>query len=294
VARACTIGTFDGVHVGHQALIRACAELGDVLVVTFNPHPKKVLGLQAPLPLQTLQERIDSLEKAGAHAVEVLEFHDALARQSYQEFLKFLIEKERFEHLVLGEGATLGRGREGDIAAILEYARTLGIDTRIVQPVLRDGDRVSSSLIRQLVQEGDLRRAAELLGRPFAVTGLVQSGAGRGNALGFPTANLSVHGRVVPPRGVYAGYAKYDREWLPALLNLGPAPTFGRAEDLLEVHILDGKHHLTGRQLEVMPAEFLRAQQAFGSVEELQNQLLRDQEKAHSSLRAGIQGLEPS
>jgi len=289
VPRAVTIGTFDGVHRGHRALIQRCQELGESVVVTFDPHPRTVLGGQPPLHIQTIQERVDTLEALGVSEVEILRFDSDLANLSYEQFLLQIHTLMRFDHLVLGEGARLGKGRLGTPGLIAQMGAELGFQVHTVSPVVEQGARVSSSLIRDSIQRGDLSRAAHLLGRPFSLSAIVRPGAGRGQGLGFPTANCTVHGRLMPPHGVYAGFVRWDRQWHPAVMNYGMAPTFSRAEPLLEVHALQTHPpSLSGMRLEVIPGALLRPQRTFASKEELQQQLLEDCQAA-GSWSSGIQ-----
>ncbi len=286
--RALTIGTFDGVHRGHQALIQRCLDLGDCVAVTFDPHPRQVLGQPVPPLIQTLEDRMDWLERHGASEVEVLPFAASIATQSFEQFLLSLLSDLSFDVLVLGSDARLGAGRAGSVEAIREFGERQGFAVESVDPVIHAGQKISSSRIREEVGRGELASARELLGRPFSVSGHVLRGAGRGAAMGFPTANLQVHGRLMPPAGVYAGWARIEDLWIPAVMNYGAAPTFDRPEQLLEVHLLEGSPHLLGRRIEAVPFLRLRGQQRFGSREELQQQLARDRQMA-SSWSSGIQ-----
>lgn len=281
MAKACTIGTFDGLHLGHQALLHRCSDLGEPIVVTFDPHPRKILLSESPALIQSLPERIDWLERFGVSTVEVLVFSSELAKRSYEDFLTKLHTRTPFDHLVLGRGSTLGAERAGTPEALRALGHRFGFEFHEVDPVVVEGRLVSSTAIRQALQSGDLVLASALLGRPFSISGTVIAGAGRGARLGFPTANLVVHGRSMPPRGVYAGWARKEGSWHQAVLNYGAAPTFGRDEEILEVHLLEGDHHLVGHELEVMPHRFLRPQVRFSSIEELQKQLLLDCQSAY-------------
>jgi riboflavin kinase/FMN adenylyltransferase len=281
VTKACTIGTFDGLHLGHQALLERCRDLGDPVVVTFDPHPRKVLQSESPPLIQSLSERIDFLERYGVSTVEVLTFSLELAQRSHEDFLAELHARNPFDYLVLGRGSALGKGRRGTADALRTTGRRLGFELHEVDPVAIEGRTVSSSAIRHALHAGDLELVRAFLGRPFSISGQVIAGAGRGARIGFPTANLIVHGRAMPPKGVYAGWARKEGSWQRAVLNYGAAPTFGRDEEILEVHLLEGTHHLVGHQLHVIPCRFLRPQVRFESVEELQKQLLLDCQPAY-------------
>ena len=251
------------------------------MVVTFDPHPRKILLAESPPLIQSVAERIDLLERFGVTTVEVLTFSSALANRSYEDFLTELYRRNPFDHLVVGKGSALGANRAGTPSALQSLGQRLGFSLHEVDPVFMEGQLVSSTVIRQTLQSGDLERAKRLLGRRYSIAGTVISGAGRGARLGFPTANLVVHGRAMPPRGVYAGWARKKDLWHQAVLNYGAAPTFGRDEEILEVHLLEGDHHLAGHQVEVVPFRFLRSQIRFSSVEELQKQLLADCQSAY-------------
>jgi riboflavin kinase/FMN adenylyltransferase len=256
--RGVAIGTFDGVHRGHLHVIDAARNAGlRTTVVTFDPHPRAVLGGQVEL-LATLERRLELLEEAGVDDVLVLHFDERLAGISADEFAERILRGIGAETVAAGETFRFGRGREGD----LELLEGLGFDVRWVPLV----ENVSSSRIRQLVHAGETERAAALLGRPPEVEGIVVRGDGRGRELGFPTANLDVpDGLLVPPDGVYAGWAR-DRR---AAVSIGTNPHFDGAERRVEAHLLDFDGDLYGERLLVELWAPLREQRRFDSLEEL-------------------------
>jgi riboflavin kinase/FMN adenylyltransferase len=256
--RAVAIGTFDGVHRGHLAVIDAARKAGlRTNVVTFDPHPRSVLGGEVEL-LATLERRLELLDDAGVEDVLVLRFDEGLAALSADEFAERMLRGIGAEVVAAGETFRFGRGREGD----LELLERLGFDVRRVPLV----ENVSSTRVRELVHAGEIERAARLLGRPPEVEGTVVRGDGRGRELGFPTANLDVpEGLLVPPDGVYAGWA-HDRR---AAVSIGTNPHFDGVERRVEAHLLDFDGDLYGRRLVVQLWVPIREQRRFESLEEL-------------------------
>ena len=256
--RAVAVGTFDGVHRGHVRVIDAALKAGlRTSVVTFDPHPRAVLGGRVEL-LATLQRRLELLEEAGVEDVLVLRFDERLAALTANEFAERMLRGIGAETVAVGETFRFGRGREGD----LELLERLGFDVRRVPLV----ENVSSSRVRELVHAGDMERAARLLGRPHDVEGSVVRGEGRGRELGFPTANLDVpEGLLVPPDGVYAGWARGRR----AAVSIGTNPHFDGVERRVEAHLLDFDGDLYGERLVVEIWSPIREQRRFESLEEL-------------------------
>jgi len=274
--RGVAIGTFDGVHRGHLRVIDAARKAGlRTTVVTFDPHPRAVLGREVEL-LATLERRLELLEAAGVDDVLVLRFDERLADLSADEFAERILRAIGAETVAAGETFRFGRGREGD----LELLGRLGFDVRAVPLV----ENVSSSRIRQLVHAGELARAAGLLGRPPEVEGIVVRGDGRGRELGFPTANLDVpEGLLVPPDGVYAGWTR-DRQ---AAVSIGTNPHFDGVERRVEAHLLDFDGDLYGERMLVELWAPLRDQRRFDSLEELVTAIGDDVEQTRAAARPG-------
>jgi riboflavin kinase / FMN adenylyltransferase len=272
--RGVAIGTFDGVHRGHLRVIDAARKAGlRTGVVTFDPHPRAVLGRQVEL-LATLERRLQLLEAAGVEDVLVLRFDERLAALSADEFAERILRGIGAETVAAGETFRFGRGREGDLALL----ERLGFDVRRVPLV----ENVSSSRIRQLLHAGETRRAAALLGRPPEVEGIVVRGDGRGRELGFPTANLDVpDGLLVPPDGVYAGWT-HDRR---AAVSIGTNPHFDGVERRVEAHLLDFDGDLYGARLVVELWDSLREQRRFASLDELVAAIGDDVERARAATR---------
>jgi riboflavin kinase/FMN adenylyltransferase len=274
--RSVAIGTFDGVHRGHLAVIDAAGKAAlRTSVVTFDPHPRAVLGGDVEL-LATLQRRLELLEDAGVEDVLVLRFDERLAALPAEEFAVRMLRGVGAEVVAAGATFRFGRGREGDLALL----ERLGFDVRRVPLV----ENVSSSRVRELVHAGEIERAATLLGRPAEVEGTVIRGDGRGRELGFPTANLDVpEGLLVPPDGVYAGWTR-ERQ---AAVSIGTNPHFGGVERRVEAHLLDFDGDLCGERLVVELWAPIREQRRFDSLEELVAAIGDDVERTRTAFRPG-------
>jgi riboflavin kinase / FMN adenylyltransferase len=274
--RSVAVGTFDGVHRGHLQVIDAARRAGlRTSVVTFDPHPRAVLGAGVEL-LATLRRRLELLDAAGVEDVLVLAFDEKLAALHAEEFAEQMLRGIGAETVTAGETFRFGRGREGD----LDLLERLGFDVRRVPLV----GNVSSSRVRELVHAGEVERAATLLGRPPEVEGVVVRGDGRGRELGFPTANLDVpDGLLVPPDGVYAGWARNCR----AAVSIGTNPHFDGVERRVEAHLLDFDDDLYGQRLVVEIWSTIREQRRFASLDELVAAIGDDVERTRVAARPG-------
>lgn len=280
---ALSIGNFDGVHRGHARLIAelvaaASAVGGPALVLTFDPHPIALLRADPPpAPLSTPLEKYALLRSLGATAVVIEPTTRALLDLSARAFFdRVIVGRFGARALVEGENFAFGRERVGTPALLAEWCPAAEIDLRIVTFAESEAGAVSSSAVRQALHEGAVERAAELLGRPYAVTGTTVHGAKRGRTIGFPTANLEGTATLLPAGGIYAGTAEVDGRRTAAAIHLGPIPTFGDAERRFEVHLLDWSGDLYGRPLRVEFLRRLREIRTFGGVEELRGQLELD------------------
>jgi len=269
--RSVAVGTFDGVHRGHLQVIDAASKAGlRTSVVTFDPHPRAVLGGGVEL-LATLERRLELLADAGVEDVLVLRFDLGLAALTADEFAERMLRGIGAETVAAGETFRFGNGREGD----LDLLERLGFDVRRVSLL----ENVSSSRVRELVHAGEIERAARLLGRPPEIEGVVVRGDGRGRELGFPTANLDVpDGLLVPPDGVYAGWIRERR----AAVSIGTNPHFDGVERRIEAHLLDFDGDLYGERLVVELWSPIREQRRFGSLEELVAAIDDDVERTRS------------
>jgi riboflavin kinase/FMN adenylyltransferase len=278
-----TIGAFDGVHRGHQFLIksllaraRETGRLGGM--VTFYPHPAAVLNPKVPIRyLTTPGEKAALLEQLSLDVLAILRFDEALSRMSAAEFLRLLVNRLRVRELWVGPDFALGRNREGNGARLAEIGAGMGVVVRSVEPFLLDGKRVSSTRIRALLKEGHTLEAARLLGRYPSVAGEVVHGARRGHALGYPTANLEVREeRAVPGDGVYAVFALLGTERHLGVANIGVRPSFDNGARTVETYILDFDQDIYGCDLVVEFVERLRGEEKFDSIPKLVRQIGED------------------
>jgi len=276
------LGIFDGVHVGHRALLDRVRDLAtadgiESLAYTFNPHPATVLAPDhAPKLLEPVEGRLDGFAALGMVATLVERFDKEFATISAERFIEeVLIGKLCARHVVIGEGFTFGAGGKG---TTLLLSGRKEFETHIIAPVTIDGEVVSSTRIRALVTDGRVREAQALLGRPFTVFGLVMRGLMRGQKLGFPTANISAHNELLPARGVYAGRASGQFGSYPAVVNVGTTPTFGSSEGLkIEAHFLDFEFApLYGQHVSLELIDKLRNEQKFSGPDALIEQIGRD------------------
>ncbi|HUJ91666.1 MAG TPA: riboflavin biosynthesis protein RibF [Gaiellaceae bacterium] len=274
--RAVAIGTFDGVHLGHRRVIEAAraAHLRSA-VVTFDPHPRAFFGNRVEL-LSTLERRLELLEEAGVEDVLVLSFDESLATLRAEEFGESILRAAGAEVIAAGETFRFGQGRAGD----LDLLERMGFDVRRVPLV----ENISSSHVRSLLAAGDVRHAAQLLGRPPEVEGTVVLGDQRGGTLGFPTANLAVAADLlVPEYGIYAGSALGHR----AAVSIGTNPHYGGTERRVEAFLLDFEDDLYGRRVVVELWERLRDEAVFGSEAELVEAIDADVARTRAAVRPG-------
>jgi riboflavin kinase / FMN adenylyltransferase len=290
-----TVGSFDGVHLGHQAVLREIdrrargAGRASVLV-TFDPHPLEVVNPGAAPPLLTTgPERLEILALSPLDYVLLVRFDRHLAGLTPEEFVGgVLLERCALRELVIGHDHGFGRGRSGDVETLRRLGASLGFDVDVVPPVDFGGQHVSSSRIRRAVAGGDLRTAGAMLGRRYGVVGRVGEGERRGRLLGVPTINLSELSprKLLPPDGVYAVRVEWRGGSAGGMMNQGPRPTFQDGRRLLEAHIFDFDGDLYGEWVRVEWIERLRDIQRFGSLEQLKQQLERDRASAVAALGA--------
>jgi riboflavin kinase / FMN adenylyltransferase len=283
------LGNFDGVHLGHQAVLRRAVEAGRetgsrVVAATFDPHPRAVLAAGAsPKILTPMRLRREALLRYGADEVRVITFDLDLSKKSPREFVRdVLVGKMGAEAVVVGENFRFGHRAAGDVRDLASLMEEMG-GTAYLVPVCGAGEHgeISSTRIRTLLSEGDVAQAAGLLGRSHVLRGEVVEGDRRGRTIGFPTANVRPDPvALVPARGVYAGYVRVGEETFAACSNVGVAPTFDRAESRVEAHLLDFDGDLYGSVVDVEFAWRIRDERRFSGVEELKEQIQRDVEHA--------------
>jgi riboflavin kinase/FMN adenylyltransferase len=290
-----TVGSFDGVHLGHQAVLREIARRADVagrasVLVTFEPHPLEVVNPQAAPPLLTTDpERREILAQLPLDYVVLLRFDRRLASFSPEEFVdRVLLDRCQMRELVIGHDHGFGRGRSGDVETLRRLGVLRGFDVDVVEVVDVADQHVSSSRIRRAVAGGDLATAARMLGRPYQVSGRVGEGERRGRLLGVPTINLAdvPPQKLLPPDGVYAVRVEWRGGLSEGMMNQGPRPTFQDGRRAIEAHLFDFDGNLYGEWVRIEWVERLRDVKRFASVEALQQQLERDRIRAREVFAA--------
>jgi riboflavin kinase/FMN adenylyltransferase len=280
---AVALGTFDGIHLGHRAILAAAvarARAAGLLAVacTFEPHPVEVLHPgQAPAPISTLSERLELLGESGVDATVILAFTAELAAMEPEAFVEsVLLHRLRAHDVVVGFNHTFGRRARGNAQLLQELAGRLGFRAHVVPPLMLEGVPVSSSEIRTALRAGDVERASRYLGRRYTITGEVVQGAGRGRELGFPTANIKPERGLLVAPGVYAGRVLVDNERHAAVVNIGMRPTFGETTLVVEAHLLDFSGSLYRRQVRLEFVGRLREERRFPGPQALREQIDRD------------------
>ncbi len=280
-----TVGIFDGVHLGHRALLSrlvkgAHAACCPAVVLTLHPHPAVILGGQSDFAYLTLpDERAALMSALGVDAFITQPFDRSFASQTAEEFMRRLTQTLGLRRLVIGYDTALGRGREGNAARLAEIGRSLGYTVEVVDALQQEGRVLSSSAIREQVRQGAVEKAAEALGRPYSLSGRVVHGDGRGRHINVPTANLQVAPeKLIPARGIYATWAHVGGERFAAATNIGVNPTFPpeRQTASVETHLLDFQGDLYGREVTLEFAVRLRDEMKFPSVDALLAQIRED------------------
>lgn len=297
-----TVGNFDGVHVGHRAIMatvieRARARGGDAAVYTFEPHPRKVLRPEGQLRLlTTLEQKLELLEELGVDVVIVEPFDRGFADLPAERFAREILHARIHPvELYVGYDFRYGRDREGSLRTLTELGPRLGFEVRIIPEVRVGGRVVNSTRIRELLAAGSVEEAAELLARPYAVRGRVVEGDRRGRSLGFPTLNLEPENEILPARGVYAGWVRFLDAGDPpagshfaAVTNVGRRPTFSEEDQVrAEAHLLDRELAAYGRRIEISFDHRLRGERRFEGPEALRAQIARDAHEARRRLERG-------
>jgi len=283
------IGVFDGVHRGHQAVIstsarHAHAADGTPVVVTFDPHPAKVLRPNdAPHLLTARQHKIDLIRGLGVGHLLVIEFNKEFAATPPDEFVRQLLAHSKpLREICVGHEWAFGRNRSGNLALLKQLGTQLGFDVVGIPPVMVNGNVVSSTAIRTAITEGDFDKAEEMLGRPYSIVGTVVGGDSLGKKLGFPTANLSAHSEQFPPDGVYFAEAWLDGVLHHGVVNLGIRPTMARDKPhrTLEIHLLNFNQEIYGQEIELRFLQYLRPEKKFPNIDALVRQIEMDVNQA--------------
>jgi riboflavin kinase/FMN adenylyltransferase len=290
-----TIGNFDGVHIGHQALFHEVIEKADTIdgtsiVMTFEPHPVRVLKQNGHLPLITLYEqKIELIENSGIDVLICVPFTEEFAEISAKTFVQdILLKSIGMKAIVVGKDYTFGRNREGDIDLLQTYAKDLGFEVVVadwIQTSKNGPGRISSTRTRELVEEGKVDEAQKLLGRYYQLRGIVTTGRNRGGKLlGFPTANINLHDELCPKNGVYAVTVDCMGGVFQGVANIGYSPTFDDHVFSVEVHILDFNENIYGQNIRVNFVQRIRDEEKFSNISELSDQIKKDIEKARKTL----------
>lgn len=284
-----TIGFFDGVHRGHQFMIDSLTTMAHAqgrqsLVITFDRHPRQVVHADyVPQLITTTDEKLQLLHATAADRIEMLHFDAQMAQLSAYEFMRQVLhEKYGVAMLLTGYDNRFGHNRAEGFADYVRYGEEMGMKVLQNTPIDIDGLRVSSSLIRRLIVEGNITEASNCMGHPYSITGCVAHGFQEGRRIGFPTANIVPESaeKLVPGNGVYATRVSVEGgEWMPAMLNIGTNPTFQRLQTTIEAHIIGFEGDIYGRKVRVEFAMKLRDEQRFESVEALQKQLEADKKE---------------
>lgn len=288
-----TLGVFDGLHLGHQKIMqtvveRATAANAVPTAITFDPHPRAVLHPEsAPPLLQTLDQRLANLELLGIKQAIVVKFDSDFASQPAEAFLANIIhDRLHAAEVYLGKGFAFGRGRGGNIDLLRKMSGELGFVADEVPEVQLRGQRISSSRIRTLLDEGRVNLARRMLGRPYGVEGVIIRGNRRGHTIGFPTANLKPHNRVIPRYGVYATATLVDGVWRKSITNIGVRPTFENdADPSIETYLFDFDADLYGDVLRVRFLHRIRDERKFNGIDELKAQIGKDSARALNYFR---------
>jgi riboflavin kinase / FMN adenylyltransferase len=284
------IGVFDGVHRGHRAVISTSAEhaqsaKGTPVVVTFDPHPMKVLRpWEAPHLLTATQHKIRLIRDLGVQHLLVIKFDKAFAATAPEDFVQQLVMHSKpLREICVGHEWSFGKGRRGNLALLRKLGAQLDFQVVGIPAVtLGNGEPVSSTAIRHAIEAGNLAKAAEMLGREYTILGTVVRGEHLGKKIGFPTANLSAHSEQFPPNGVYFAYATLDEIVYPGVVNLGYRPTVSssKSERVLEIYLLDFDRDIYGKDIEVRFVRYLRPEQKFESMNALARQIEVDVQQA--------------
>jgi len=283
-----TLGVFDGLHLGHQEIVRTVVERALLVdatptVVTFDPHPRQVLKPEtAPPLLQTFNQKMEGLRHLGIQQVVVLEFNQELSSLSAEDFVqRFIVDALSAREVYLGKGFAFGNQRRGNIELLQKLSNRFEFYAAEVPEVQLRGHRISSTMIRRLLKVGRVNLARRMLGRAYGIEGLVTRGHGIGRKLLYPTANLQIQNRVLPADGVYVTLSLVDGIWRRSVTNIGKRPTFGcESESKVETHIIDFDEDLLEKTIRVRVLHHLRGEKKFSGVDQLRQQIAIDRERA--------------
>ena len=287
-----TLGKFDGVHKGHQKVLRAVKDRAAKLkfpsvVYTFEPHPLKIVTPhKSPLLLTTLKEKIELIKASGIDYLILARFTKEFAAQHPREFVSDILVKQlAVKEVLVGHDYAFGKGKKGTIEYLKKLGQEFGFKVYIIPAYKKRGFIVSSSKIREYIQNGKMKEAARFLGRPYTISGKVIKGRNIGKHLGFPTANIEIHNELIPKDGIYAVRVILGNKIYKGAVNVGFAPTFHTNKRAVEAHIINFKQNIYGKKLKIEFIQRLRGEKTFKSTEGLAIQIKRDVEKVKKILR---------
>jgi riboflavin kinase / FMN adenylyltransferase len=285
-----SFGVFDGVHIGHQALIQRllnrAKELGvESVVLTFDPHPALSTKGKAPPSITTIDKKIELLKSYGVDRVIVEDFNDQFSQLSPEEFVRdILVGKLHAKNIVVGYDCAFGKDRAGDKWLLMDLGDKYDVPVDIIEPYNLDSKAVSSTRLRNAIQRGDLEMAKKLLGRFYSISGVVVAGKGVGRKIGRATANIQTQNEVLPPSGVYAVKAIIEKQSFDGILNMGLQPTIGDGQFRIEVHLMDFDGIIYGSEIEILFIKGIRKEKRFSTSEELVEQIKKDEAIARKIL----------
>lgn len=279
-----TIGTYDGVHIGHQSILKRINDLakdmeGESILVTFHPHPRMIVNDKRVLLLSTLEEKCDLLANYGVDNVVVVPFTRAFSQQSPQTYIEdFLVKNFQPKKIVIGYNHRFGKNRAGDLQLLRKMGETFDFEVEEISKQLVEDNSVSSTEIRKALEKGDVDRAVNLLGHPYFLQGIVVKGNQLGRKIGFPTANLSVDSeyKLIPENGVYGVKVKVREQWYKGMLNIGLRPTVAGNSKTIEVNIFDFEEDIYGETIVLDFQQRIRSEQKFVNLDALIRQLKKD------------------
>lgn len=287
-----TLGNFDGVHRGHQAIFKKVTERarelnGTSIIFTFEPHPLKVLAPErSPMLLNTFHGKMKLFAEAGIDIVICAKFTRTFAEQHPEDFARDVLHAQiGVREVYVGYDYAFGKGREGSIESLKGMGRSFGFEVGVVEAVRVNDIVVSSSVIRDLISSGNVEEAAELLGRRYTIEGEVVHGSHRGQTLGFPTANLKIVNELIPAHGVYAVLAQVENKTIKGVASIGIRPTFDAGPVSIEVYLFEFHEGLYGKEIEVSFVRHLRAEKKFPNADALVGQIRKDVQDAQSALQ---------
>ncbi|MFN4307324.1 bifunctional riboflavin kinase/FAD synthetase [Sulfurihydrogenibium azorense] len=288
----CTVGNFDGLHLGHKEIIKKVKDIAKKenlksLVITFYPHPRKILNPEKPIcSIVNLETKVYLFKKENVDYLLIIEFRQNFYQKSAFEFLNFLKDTLKCKILIVGKDWKFGFKQEGNIEYAKKVGNSLGIKVIPVEDIKSNSSRISSSLIRELLSKGDLKKIEKLLGRKYFLIGKVVKGDGKGREIGFPTINLKPDDDLCLKKGVYAGYLEKDEKLYKAVINYGNRPTIDGKKTFIEIHIIEEGFNTKIEEdyLKVHFIQYLREEKKFESIEDLKNQIKLDIQKAKEVL----------